>query len=327
MSGLKVLNPITLTDAMLLSSSLAEADYPAWVSGTAYAANARVIRTQTHSIYQAAVAVTSATAPESDPINWVRVGPTNRWAMFDNSVNTRSSSPSAELSVKIKPGRCNGLALINVAAASWARLECIYPRAVVAGLATLVEVEDYAYNIKLTRTTNYAAGTISLKFDITLENRNVSDWKGFFVEPYTILTDVFVGFASRSDMEITLTMPAGAQLGAWLVGNYIELGDVGYGVSSGIDDYSVKSTDEFGVTTLIERDFAKRVNFPVTVENFYMRRSFSTLAALRAKPALFVGSDDYRYSPFTVFGYVSNFDVALSFATYSIINVEVKGLT
>jgi hypothetical protein len=168
---------------------------------------------------------------------------------------------------------------------------------------------------------------MTLQYSINLQNRSVSNWSDYFVEPYTILSDVFVGFSSRADMQITLSMPAGSEIGALMVGNYIELGDTGYGVTSGIEDYSVKQTDEFGVTTLVERDFAKRVNFPITVENFAMRRSFSTLASLRARPALFVGSEDYRYSPFTVFGYVSNFEVALSFATYSIINLEVKGLT
>lgn len=327
MSALKVLDPITITDARLLSSSLPESDYSTWSAATAYAAGARVIRTETHSIYQAAVAITGSVPPEQDVDSWVRVGPTNRWAMFDNAVSTQSAAAGNNLSVQIRPGRCNGVALINASNATWAAIECVYPVTVDASLPTKVEVEDYAYNIKLTRTTHYAAGQISLKFEISLQNRNISNWTGFFVEPYTILSDVFIGFSSRADMDITLTMPAGCRLGAWLVGNYVELGDVGYGVSSGIDDYSIKSTDEFGATTLVERDYAKRVNFPVTVDNYAMRRSFSTLAALRAKAALFVGSDDYRYSPFTVFGYVSNFDVALSFATYSIINIEVKGLT
>jgi len=109
--------------------------------------------------------------------------------------------------------------------------------------------------------------------------------------------------------------------------SYVNALYAGYGISSSIDDYSVITTDEWGVSKLVERDYVKRVNYPITVENWAMRRAFSTLAALRATPAVFIGSDDYRYTPFTVFGRVARFSVSLSFATYSIINVEVQGLS
>jgi len=324
---LKVLDPIAITDAKLVSSSLPEADSPEWVSGRAYVEGEMVMLRSAHGLYRCVVAITGTVPPDKDSANWVRIAPTNRWAMFDASVSTKTLAGSSSMTVVIRPGRCNGIALINLGGAASATITCTYGIGVDASKSTEVKVEEYAYNILLTRTANYAAGTMTLQYSINLQNRSVSNWSDYFVEPYTILSDVFVGFSSRADMQITLSMPAGSEIGALMVGNYIELGDTGYGVTSGIEDYSVKQTDEFGVTTLVERDFAKRVNFPITVENFAMRRSFSTLASLRARPALFVGSEDYRYSPFTVFGYVSNFEVALSFATYSIINLEVKGLT
>ena len=107
--------PITITDAMLVSSSVAETDYTAWSAGTAYSVGNRVMRAVAgvHANFERLVAGTTATAPENDPINWVRVGPTNRWAMLDGAVGT-STSGTASISVTLTPGVVRGLALLDL---------------------------------------------------------------------------------------------------------------------------------------------------------------------------------------------------------------------
>ena len=78
--------PFGITDAMLTSSTVAETDYTAWNAATAYTAGDFAIRTTatTHAIYLRLISGTTATAPEDDATNWVRVSATNRWKMFDN---------------------------------------------------------------------------------------------------------------------------------------------------------------------------------------------------------------------------------------------------
>lgn len=332
---LKVLKPISVTDAMLQSTSVPEADYPQWVSGASYAAGNLVIRLNKHRVYRCLAAVSGTTPPESDSTNWVELGPTNRWAMFDSKVSTPTTGSSTGLQLQLNPGRCNGLALLELSGITALSIACSYPVTAQGDKGALTTtVRDYAFGIVLTTITDTrgAAGTltgsVTLLYDVTLQNRNVSNWTQYFLEPFVIKTDVFIGFPSRADMAIYLNVTnAYPKIGALMIGNFIELGDAGYGVSSSIDDYSVVSTDEWGVSKLVERDYVKRVNYPVTVENWAMRRAFSTLASLRATPAVFIGSDDYRYTPFTVFGRVARFNVALSFATYSIVNIEVQGLS
>ena len=332
---LKVLKPAIVTDAMLQSSSVPEADHPEWVSGASYVAGNRVIRLNKHRIYQCLAPVSGTTPPESDSTSWVELGPTNRWAMFDNKVSTPTTGSSTGLQLTLKPGRCNGLALLELSGITALSITCTYPVTAQGDKGALTTtVRDYAFGIVLTTVTDTrgAAGTltgsVTLLYDVTLQNRNVSNWTQYFLEPFVIKTDVFIGFPSRADMTIYINVSnAYPKVGALMIGNFIELGDAGYGVSSSIDDYSVVTTDEWGVSKLVERDYVKRVNYPVTVENWAMRRAFSTLAALRATPAVFIGSDDYRYTPFTVFGRVARFSVALSFATYSIVNIEVQGLS
>ena len=115
---MKVLVPYTITDARLSSSSVPEADYPVWSAATAYALGARVIRTATHRIYERAIAGTSATAPELDDVRWLDVGPTNRWAMLDDSVGS-STTAAGSLSVTLAmPGPVGDLVLLGVVGSS-----------------------------------------------------------------------------------------------------------------------------------------------------------------------------------------------------------------
>lgn len=53
MSGIVVMQPIAITDAMLTATDVAENDHAAWSNVGVYAAGSRVISTSTHRIYQA----------------------------------------------------------------------------------------------------------------------------------------------------------------------------------------------------------------------------------------------------------------------------------
>lgn len=109
-----VLFPYTVADANLISSNVPETDYAEWSAATYYAVAARVIRAATHSVYERLVDGTSSGAPEDDKANWVRVGPTNRWAMFDQSVGSITTKASP-LTVQINVGGpVDDLVLLNV---------------------------------------------------------------------------------------------------------------------------------------------------------------------------------------------------------------------
>jgi len=120
---MKMIVPITVNDAVLTSSNIAETDYAAWNSGTTYAVNARVIVTATHSVYQSIQSGNTNNDPVTDsaletPTWWVRVGATNRWKAFDSVIQdraVRSGGISYELDVS---SRADGIALFNLDATS-----------------------------------------------------------------------------------------------------------------------------------------------------------------------------------------------------------------
>ena len=114
--------------------------------------------------------------------------------------------------------------------------------------------------------------------------------------------------------------------GAVMFGNTVEIGEVEYGATAGITDYSRKETDEFGITTLVERGYSKRATYSMLVENSQLRRVFSTLAALRATPAVWIASDDYKFSPLTVFGPPKTWGINVRYHTHSSVSLEIEGL-
>lgn len=319
---LKVLAPIESLITKVTGYNLATDEYPAWDGTKSYGQDAKVAyrnRAWTAVQYVPPSAVTPVNASQY----WVDAGPLNRWAMFDGRVSTRTKGDALGLHVQIVPGQCNGIALLDMIDITTLKITASYPQ---NSAQTSDTTTDYAYGITLR--TQVLSTEVRLTYTVNLENRaNVSDWKTFFKEPYQIATDAFVDLPSRADMTIAInTLNSNPQIGSLIIGNFVELGDVGYGVTAGIEDYSNIITDDFGVSTLVPRDYVKRVSYPITVPNHGIRRAYSTLAALRATPAVFIGSDDYRYTPFTVFGIVENFELALSFATYSVINVDVRGI-
>src|SRR3546814_19750231 len=50
--SMKVVQPVPVTDAILVASSVAETDFPAWAVGSTYGLGDRVISTATHRIYE-----------------------------------------------------------------------------------------------------------------------------------------------------------------------------------------------------------------------------------------------------------------------------------
>ena len=114
---MKFVHPITLTDDMVVLSTLAEDDYPAWSSGTTYAVGDRTIKS--HRKWESLKAANVAHDPEGlDAMWWVDVGPTNRWAMFDRAVGT-SSTGTNPIVVVLSPGTpINALALLSLVAES-----------------------------------------------------------------------------------------------------------------------------------------------------------------------------------------------------------------
>lgn len=113
---MKLIQPVTFTDAMLLSSSVAETDHAAWSSGTTYGLGARVIKTSTHRIYESLIAGNIGNDPAATgSTQWLDVGPTNRWGMLDGAAGSATLA-TGSIVVVIKPGMVDTIAVLDAIA-------------------------------------------------------------------------------------------------------------------------------------------------------------------------------------------------------------------
>lgn len=299
---MNVIRPTSVTDAMLISSTAPETDHAAWSAATAYAVGNRVIRVVTHRIYERLVAGTTATAPENDPVNWLDVGPTNRWAMFDNEVSTATTIASP-LTVVLAPGLGNSLALLGL-----------------VGDQAVVTVTDGPGG-----PTVYSR-TISL-----LDGGGLADWYEYFFGVLdqlgeVVLADLPPYLAAR--VTVTITGVAPVACGVCVVGSSQPLGDTLASPTAGITDYSRKVTDEFGATAFVRRAYAKRMSARTVLPTGQINRVQRLLADLRATPCVWFGAlDTTTYAPLAVFGWYREFSIDVAFPQTSYCTLEIEGLT
>ena len=300
---LRILKPLTITDSILTAASLAENDYAAWNAATAYNAGDRVIRTSTHRIYERIIAGTTATAPESDPTNWLEYSATNRWKMFDAMVGSQSQSATSTITLTLTPGAIhNAVALLNLNATS--------------------------VRVKQTNTTDGVIHdqTISLQSPPSLP-----DWWTYFFEAIsqrsTALALNMPTYGANTTVEITITNSSGnAACGACLIGRTQAIGDLGvqYGAQVGITDYSRKERNSFGEYQIVERAWNKRAQLGLLVPNNQIDGLQALFASLRTTPTLWVGSDDYE--ALAIYGYYKDFSAVIAYPTHSQMNLEIEGL-
>jgi hypothetical protein len=104
----------------------------------------------------------------------------------------------------------------------------------------------------------------------------------------------------------------------------IELGDVETTPTIGITDFSRRVTDDFGVTTVVERGFSRRMSVKLGVQFDAVDALQRRLANLRATSALWVADD--RFASLSLRGFYKDFALDLATQPLSYCTLTVEGL-
>lgn len=244
--------------------------------------------------------------PLTSPSNWVRIGPTNQFAMFDNIVSSSTSS-TTEFTFVIKSIAVDTIAVLNAIADKLA-----------------VAVSDYSYSQQY-------IGNVAYNRTLQLSGAESLDWFSyFFFESETQKTQgIFVDIPQVTSGVITVRVVGTGTVsaGSFVNGQVREIGGTQYGVNTGIIDYSKKTVDEFGNTTLIVRNYSKRMNAKVFLSNTNLNRVQRLLYSIRATPVLWIASDDPELEePLVILGYYKDFDTEIAYPNNSLCNLSVEGL-
>ncbi|MDB5420307.1 MAG: hypothetical protein JWR59_254 [Brevundimonas sp.] len=287
---MRVTPPLTITPAILTSTSAAEpgAGETAWDVGATYAEGVRAISTTTHKVYESLNDGNIGHDPATDDgTNWLEVGPTNRWKMFDlyRSTGTTGASP---LTVKLTPGR---------------RVDTIGLLGVIADHVTIT--------VRVGAVVVYSATE-------DLRTRQVASWSGYFFTPFAYRSTVYQ-FAlppmTGAEVEVTFTKSAGeVSCGSLVLGTSAYLGTTLQGAVSDSLNFSEVGRDQFGIATLVPRRSIPKINPTTIIEKGAVNVVRSVREQLNAVPALWSWLDDQDDGYFEaglILGFYTRFTITL----------------
>jgi hypothetical protein len=302
----RVIPPLTITDAMLTSSTVAEPDSgageAAWNSGTTYAANDRVIRTTTHRIYESKAGGNLNHDPATDTTEtyWLDVGPTNRWAMFDLLRNTGTTDGSP-LTVVITPGaRIDAIAVVGIEADSIS----------ISMTSSAVSVYSYTEDLRTRETLDwydYFFGEFEQKSAVAL----------FDLPPYT-----------NGVITVTLTRATGdCTCGGVVLGQSVDLGSTIHGAENDALNFSKVERDDFGTATLVQRRTIPKTNQQTRIAKLAVNKALKVRQDLNAMPALWSGLDDATsgyFEPLLILGIYKRFTISMDQPEDALISLELE---
>lgn len=299
--SLKLIRPVAVTDAVFTSSTISEADYSAWSSGTTYALGAYCINTTTHKIYISLQATNLNHDPTLTASSawWSVVSATNKWKMFDTSTGTQTTATTS-FTVVMTPGSIvNTIAFLNVTAAN-----------------VVITMTDPIAGVVFTQTYYTAQGTLTGSWDSYLWDY-VKAKTSFYIEglPSYVNATVKVQFNNTGTVAC----------GVMSFGRSIVLGDTQLGSHFGIIDYSTKTTDAAGGYTLTQGNFSRKASFSVWVDNGILDTVSQVLTDFRATPATWIGTSTYQGT--FIYGFLRDWSVTLSQPTASVLDITIEGLS
>ena len=301
---MQVILPSTVSDSVLVSTTVPEADFPVWNPATSYVIGNKVIRTTTHKIYESLTGGVDASLPEDSTAGptpkWLDLGYTNRWALFDDEVGSLTTATTS-MTYVLSPGLFSGVSLLELTAEQ-----------------VQVIVRDGPGGVTLYDKTYLLDGSL------------IDGFYSWFFEPYSGLTslsitDLPIGYWTP-ELEIIISGTGTVACGVLKLGSLIQLGATQYGASLGIISYSRKETNAFGRVTIVPRRFAKKLDVKLMSDNSNLTRIYDTLAKLKDTPCVWIGSNCAGFESLTLYGFYKDFSIDVAYPTINYCTLSVEGL-
>ena len=302
-----ILIPLSVTDAMMaagtsipaVDTSMGEA---AWAAGTAYSAGQRV--NHGGSIWESVASSTGVT-PGTDGTKWLRAGPSNRMAPFDDELNTRAVA-TGSMTYVLRPGFFTGLALWGLQGDHLTVRIYEQPGGPV--------VEEYDADLY-----DQAAGLYELLF-MPLRQRTQHYMRNLPLYP-------------DAEVHITLSATGGGQVAVGLIsiGHWDTLlgggdfGGVEYGATAEVKSYSYRKVADDGTVTRKRRGSATNVDCSVVIDAEEANRAVELLHQVQGRPVAFIASGLPRYDYLSGFGDISGSATPQSFV-HSILKIRIEGV-
>ncbi len=296
--------PYGIAEAMLVSTTVAETEHTEWVAATAYANLQRVRRTTAavHRVFERQGAGTTPTPPEADPLNWLDVSATNRWAMFDMLTEAGTSGAASPLTFSLQPGTVTALVLRGIEADT-------VTVAMTSGVTTV-----YSYTADL-------------------DGSLIDGWDDYFFAPFATreLIPLF-DLPSFDDgvITVTLTRASGTiRLDKCIVGTAVPLGETQFGARVRRTNFSKIERTAFGNLAKLRRlKSVKRVSQVCLARTDQLEAAAAALDLAYSCPAFFLGvqTPGTFQNLLSLVAVVLDHDVSPENPKESPINMELEGV-
>lgn len=293
---MKLIDGTTITDSNLISTNVAENDYPVWSSGDAYQIGDKRMVLATHTNYEALVANTNAYPPDNltgDTPKWLNIGTTNARKMFNQSYYDQTVS-TGSIQVVMNLGRTNSIGIRNI------------------------EATNVNINIKFGDTEVYNR-------DVDMRLREVTNWYEYIYNPIILKRDLVftdLPLSGATTMTITLSSAEGqpVKCGLCIPGFAIKLGDSLWGATVGVENWSRKARDIFGGFDITERNYSDTMSDTFILENTMNSYIKHLIQPYYTKPGLWVAEENLDIT--AIYGFYRDFSFSIEDRSRCSITIE-----
>ena len=292
-----------------------------FVAGTLYDLGAEVKVSAENNLYKCLTKdTTEVPTGNKTTENWLFLGKTNPYKMFDEKYKSRTIKESGNLVVTIKMKEdegfskaSDGIALLNVSA-SKIRIVGVREGETICDEEFDMGVLDLFSPCMIL---NCNFGQITYKKNLILTP--LKDKDGLIVYGCRI-TEYTITFVPIDD-------ETPAACGVCILGKMQYFGKTLMNPKKSLVNYDVKDTNEYGDTAVVSRGFSNNYNFSCVGKNDIMQVADETLTELRSTPLIYVVTDEQILaSVFSGYGMISTLDITQQGACDMLMTLEVGSL-
>jgi len=299
---MKVIKSQAVTDTTLTATDVPENDYAAWAVGTTYADGDRVIVTtpNIHTIYESQQGSNVGNNPTTDDGTWwTAVSSTNAWKMFNNVIQEQTIQTDG--------------------------IDVTLEQSQVVTALSAVNVDCESIDVIITDPTD---GEIFNQNYPMISYSGITNWYDYFFLPIERKSDLAViGLPPyvTASINVVFNGSGDIKVGALVLGTALTIGDSQYGASFGIIDYSTKSVDSQGRTTITEGTYSDEADIDVVIQTSRFGEVKKILTDLRNQPTVWVPSEETDGT--LIYGYYREFEVLYSGPVVAMCTLSIEGLT
>lgn len=351
---MRVIPPVTVTAALLTSSTLIETTPSAYNAGTTYAAGDLVYVGTVGlalTVYESLQAGNTGHTPASSPSWWEDVGEVyaeyaggTTYAagdivqvaathlVYESLVGSNLGNAVTDATKWLEIGPTNKWKMFDLLR----NTQSTQPGAMTVVLTPGERINSLALfglvanAVTITVTSVFGGGTVYTR-TVDLNEREVFDWYDYFFADFsTQPTVVDFELPPYSDAVITVTITAtsgNVSCGGLVIGNYVYLGTTKAAAESDVLNFSSVTRDDFGNSEMVQRRNVPKTNQDVVCDKSRVNSIRAVREALNAVPAVWSGLDDDSHGYFEslfILGYYRRFSINLAYAENAVISLELE---